>query len=87
MGTIRRIRDYARRRRATGAPTREPRERLSPTEHGHAALRESVIREYQSDSSSKHPVSPSALGARGSPAKLTNAKQQNRFDKGRSISA
>jgi transposase len=65
-GTIRRTRvtPYA---TAPRALTRAPRQRHLPTEHGHAALRRLVgaTHEYQSDSSSKRPVSSVVSGPWG----------------------
>jgi hypothetical protein len=64
-GTIRRTRAVAMRQRA--ALIRDSRQRHLPTEHGHVALRRLVgaTREYQSDSSSKRPVSSVVSGPCG----------------------
>jgi hypothetical protein len=61
-GTIQRTRDAALRQGGLDARTRAIRQRYLSTENGHAALRldastrRSVIRVYQSDSSSKRPA-------------------------------
>ena len=73
-GTIRRKRDRIMRQEEVVFRTRDCRRRYSPTENGHAALRSisSVIRAYQSDSSSKQPPSSAAfsLRIRGRPKEL-----------------
>ncbi len=56
VGTIRRTRGAALRQGGFVSRTRALRVRFLPTENGHAALRESVTREYQNDSSSKRPA-------------------------------
>ncbi len=70
VGTKRKTRDLAMRRGVCDAPTRAPRRRILPTKHGHAALLRyaGVTREYQSDSSSKRPISCLALGPRAGPS-------------------
>jgi hypothetical protein len=65
-GTIWSIRDLAVRQGSLAPCTRDSRQRSLPTKHGHAVLCSSfrVIREYQSDSSSKRPASSFLLGFR-----------------------
>lgn len=67
-GTIQRTRDAALRQGGLAAWTRAIRQRYLSTENGHAALRfdasrrRSVIRAYQSDSSSKRPAFSAVSG-------------------------
>ena len=65
-GTIRRKRDRPRRQGVQTSRIRESRRRYSPTENGHAALHAAthVTRAYQSDSSSKQPLSSAAFSPR-----------------------
>jgi hypothetical protein len=63
------------------ACTRDFRRRHFLAKHGHAALRRTsvVIREYQSDSSSKRPISSLAFGARAGPCP---SPRNNEVDRG-----
>ncbi len=69
MGTNGKPATLAMRTAVFDACTRDSRQRHFQAKHGHAALRRTsvVIREYQSDSSSKRPISSLAFGARADP--------------------
>ena len=65
-GTNRRIREKTLRQGISDSLNRDLRQRYLPTKHGHAwlcSITNRVIREYQSDSSSKRPPSSFLLGS------------------------
>jgi hypothetical protein len=89
-GTDRRTRELAMRQGIFNLRTRASRQRRLPTKNGHAGSARAcarVIREYQSDSSSKRPAPSSVLRSCHPPGRKTINDLRSLLDWGRSISA